>query len=108
MLTTKTKIVATTGPSCSDVEAIASLIDDGVDVFRLNFSHGDFKTHASILKAVNEARSRFTHSIAVAGDLCGPKIRVGKIDPDGEMLDEGDEVTISNAIETGNAHSFGT
>jgi pyruvate kinase len=103
----KTKILATVGPACSNQKAITALIENGVDVFRMNFSHGDLNEHASMLKAINQARDSFSHSIGVIGDLCGPKIRVGKIDPPQELA-EGDEVIISDSNNARTIHNFTT
>ena len=80
----RTKIVATMGPACGDVEMLYSLFQAGVDVCRLNFSHGDLDAHLQMLRNIREAAARWDQPIAVLGDLCGPKIRLGKIaDVDG-------------------------
>ncbi len=104
----KTKIIATLGPSCNKPETIESMIDNGVDIFRLNFSHGNFAGHAQLLKTLNSVRSQHRHATAVMGDLCGPKIRIGRIQPDGEILKDGDEVNITHSEEQGNVDRFGT
>ncbi len=104
----KTKIIATLGPSSNQAGTIKSLIDNGVDVFRLNFSHGTLDEHAELLDAVNLARSEQYNMTAVIGDLCGPKIRTGQIEPEGQMLSAGDEVIIAAGEETGTAKRFGT
>ncbi len=104
----KTKIIATLGPSCNQPETIKSMIDNGVDIFRLNFSHGTFDWHAQSLKILNAVRTEHRHTTAVMGDLCGPKIRIGRIQPDGEMLKEGNEVRIIYSEEQGNTDRFGT
>jgi len=104
----KTKIIATLGPSCCSADIISSMIDNGVDVFRLNFSHGTLDSHAEMLESLNTARSRHRHTTAVLGDLCGPKIRTGLIEPDGQMLNIGDKVTIVPGNELGTAERFGT
>jgi pyruvate kinase len=75
----RTKIVATMGPACGDVEMLYSLFQAGVDVCRLNFSHGDLPSHLQMLRNIREAAARWEQPIAVLGDLCGPKIRLGKI-----------------------------
>ena len=77
----KTKIIATLGPSCAEAGIIEAMIDSGVDVFRLNFSHGTLDEHDKLLEKVNVARSRRRQMTAVLGDLCGPKIRTGRIEP---------------------------
>ncbi len=104
----KTKIIATLGPSCNQPETIESMIDNGVDIFRLNFSHGNFDGHAQLLKMLNSVRAQHRHATAVMGDLCGPKIRIGRIQPDGEILKEGGEVCIIHSGEQGNIDRFGT
>jgi pyruvate kinase len=90
----KTKIIATLGPSCDQKETIKPMIDNGVDIFRLNFSHGTLDVHAQLLENLNAVRAEHRHTTAVMGDLCGPKIRIGRLQPDGELLEEGDEVII--------------
>ena len=71
------KIICTLGPATSDVKAIADLIAAGMDVARLNFSHGSHDEHAGRLAAVREAARGQGKSIAVLQDLAGPKIRSG-------------------------------
>jgi pyruvate kinase len=75
----RTKIVATMGPACGTVEALHSLFEAGVDVCRLNFSHGTLEQHGQTLANIRAASGKFGKPIAVLGDLCGPKIRVGKV-----------------------------
>ena len=77
---TKTKIIATLGPASNTVETIERLLAVGVDVVRLNFSHGDEPAHEAMLQAVRSAAGP-ERMIAVMGDLCGPKIRTGRIEP---------------------------
>jgi pyruvate kinase len=94
----RTKIVATLGPACGDVEALFSLFQAGVDVCRLNFSHGDLDKHLLMLRNIREAAARWSQPIAVIGDLCGPKIRLGPIAKqdgfDGMPIGVGDELII--------------
>ena len=104
----KTKIIATLGPSCDQKETIKPMIDNGVDIFRLNFSHGTLDAHAQLLENLNAVRAEHRHTTAVMGDLCGPKIRIGRIQPDGEILEAGDEVCIIHSEEEGNVNRFGT
>jgi pyruvate kinase len=84
------------------------MIDNGVDVFRLNFSHGTLNEHDQLLEALNTARCRRNQMIAVLGDLCGPKIRTGHIEPQGQKLNAGDKVSVVSGSQVGTAHSFGT
>ncbi len=83
------KIVATLGPASDSPEMLDRLIEMGVSVFRLNFSHGDLSDMDVRIKNVREASMRSGRSIAILGDLQGPKMRVGKvpdIDPDGGIV----------------------
>lgn len=106
-MNTKTSIVATLGPASQTVETLKALIQLGVSVFRLNFSHGTFETHKATLENINQARNEFAYCVAVMGDLCGPKIRVGQIEPN-TILVEGQQVTISVGEQVGNASGFST
>ncbi len=71
------RIVATVGPSCRDSETLRRMILAGADVFRMNFSHGNYDEHEAGLAAIREAARSAGRTIAVLQDLCGPKIRVG-------------------------------
>jgi len=104
----KTKIIATLGPACAETGTIEAMIDNGVDVFRLNFSHGTLDQHDKLLEMLNAARSRRHQMTAVLGDLCGPKIRTGRIEPEGQTLYVGDKVSIVPGNQVGTAHRFGT
>jgi len=101
----KTSIVATLGPASNSLDTITQLLAAGVSTFRLNFSHGTFEDHLSLLEKINQARSELPYAVSVMGDLCGPKIRVGFIEP-GTVLAEQTEVTISVGDEVGNAEYF--
>jgi pyruvate kinase len=93
-----TKIVATIGPACQDVETLARLFAGGVDVCRINFSHGGLGDHLQALRNIREAAARSDSPIAVLGDLCGPKIRLGKVadvaGTGGMPVQTGDELII--------------
>jgi pyruvate kinase len=75
----RTKIIATMGPAVGTPEALLKLFEAGVDVCRLNFSHGTLAEHLVMLGKIREASARHDQPIAVLGDLCGPKIRLGKV-----------------------------
>ncbi len=105
---TKTKIVATLGPACADAGILRVMLESGVSVFRLNFSHGTIERHAESLNTLNSVRTGHENTTAVMGDLCGPKVRIGRIDPEGEVLAKDDEVVIIPGDELGNAHRFCT
>jgi len=104
----KTKIIATLGPACGRHETIKAMIDNGVDLFRLNFSHGKSDDHQKYLSSFLEARSQHHHTTAVIGDLCGPKIRVGQIENEGRMLEPDEEVNIEPGIQIGTENHFST
>lgn len=97
MLTNKkTKIVATLGPACSTREIIKDMIDAGVNVFRINFSHADYegvKEKIDIIRGLNE---EFGYTTAILGDLQGPKLRVGVME-EGTVVQDGDEITFTTA-----------
>ncbi|ABK43943.1 pyruvate kinase [Magnetococcus marinus MC-1] len=76
----RAKIVATLGPACSSVEQITRLIEAGLDVARLNMSHGDHKAHLELIHNVREASRIAKREVALLCDLQGPKIRVGHLD----------------------------
>lgn len=87
-----TKIIATLGPASAGVEKIKLLIQEGVKVFRVNFSHGTVTGFSEIIGHVRQASSETGVPIAVLGDLSGPKIRVGQVMEGGIMLEPGMEV----------------
>ncbi|MCG9792080.1 pyruvate kinase [Flavobacterium algicola] len=94
----KTKIVATLGPACSTREIIKDMIDAGVNVFRINFSHADYegvKEKINIIRSLNE---EFGYATAILGDLQGPKLRVGMME-DGIVVNDGDLITFTTAEE---------
>ncbi len=85
---TKTKIVCTIGPACWDRDTLRKIIDAGMDVARLNFSHGDHKSHREVYHRIREVSEEMGSTVAILQDLCGPKIRLGEIPGDGFMLKE--------------------
>src|SRR4051794_18799424 len=94
----RTKIVATMGPAVGEVDTLLELFQAGVDVCRLNFSHGTLDDHLLMLRKIREAAARHDQPVAVLGDLCGPKIRLGKIKAvaglGGMPIKVGDELTL--------------
>jgi len=75
----KVKIVCTMGPAVAGVAKLAALIESGMDVARLNFSHGDHASHAAMYADIREASRRAGKPVAILADLCGPKIRLAKL-----------------------------
>jgi len=85
-----TKQLATLGPASSTPEMIETLFLAGADIFRLNFSHGSQEQKKELLTMIREVEEKYSHPIAVLGDLQGPKLRVGEFsNPGGEMLEKG-------------------
>ena len=89
MPTRATKIVATLGPASSDPAMLEAMIRAGVNVVRLNFSHGKAQDHIDRAKLVREAATRAGREVAIMADLQGPKIRVGKFAEGKVMLEPG-------------------
>ncbi|HUH01714.1 MAG TPA: pyruvate kinase, partial [Kofleriaceae bacterium] len=91
----RSKIVCTLGPASSSPERIGQLIDAGMDVVRLNFSHGEHAQHLETLQAVRAEAEKRNRAVAVLLDLQGPKIRVGRFTDGGAQLCPGDEFVIT-------------
>jgi len=91
----RTKIVCTLGPASSSVEVLEKMIRAGMDVARLNFSHGTHEEHLGAIRAVREAAERAGESVAILQDLQGPKIRTGKLSTPEVMLVDGAKFTIT-------------
>ena len=84
----RTKIIATIGPSSSDYKILKEMISRGVDVVRLNFSHGSYKDHLETIKNVRKISDEYKVPITILQDLQGPKIRVGKLKKDKFFIDD--------------------
>jgi pyruvate kinase len=91
----KTKIVATIGPVTSSVPALKNLIKAGVDVCRINFSHGDMETHQQVVNNIREANKALGTSVAILGDLQGPKLRIGEVEQNKMFLKEGTTIILT-------------
>ena len=89
----RTKIVATIGPASSDPETLVRMVDAGMDVARLNFSHGTAEQHAATARRIREAAGRAGRPVAILQDLPGPKMRIGALVDDIAELKPGDCVT---------------
>ena len=105
----RTKIVATLGPATGTPERIAQLVAAGLDVARLNFSHGNHDTHAQNVRLVREAAKQAGRPVAIMLDLQGPKIRTGKLENGGPvLLEDGNEFAITTRELVGNAQLVST
>src|ERR1043165_6426460 len=92
----RTKIVATVGPACDTYEKLLELVKCGVNVFRLNFSHGSHEDKQRIIEYIRQLNSTEPYNIAILGDLQGPKLRVGEIQEGGLDVVKGDILTFTN------------
>ncbi len=92
----KTKIVCTIGPSSGSPEVIRELILDGMNVARLNFSHGTHKEHQEKINIIRSTSEELGRPVAILQDLCGPKIRVGEIGGSGIRLEPGQPFVLSS------------
>lgn len=91
-----TKIVATVGPACNTYDKLLELVKAGVDVFRLNFSHGSHADHLEVIGHIQAINEQYNTHIGILADLQGPKLRVGKIRDNALPLGSGDVITIVN------------
>lgn len=91
----RTKIVATVGPASDTAEKLLGLMEAGVDVFRLNFSHGDHQNKADIIRTIRELSRQRQQAVGILGDLQGPKIRTGRMKDGAMELVAGREVTFT-------------
>lgn len=86
-----TKIVATLGPASSDIKTMLKMVKAGVNVFRINFSHGDHETHRKTIALIRELNKKHHFNVAILADLQGPKLRIGDVE-EGAILKIGDEL----------------
>lgn len=92
----RTKIVATIGPACDTYDAMVDLVKAGVNVFRLNFSHGTQENKAQIIGIIRKINESLPFNIAILADLQGPKLRVGEIENNALEINPGDILTFTN------------
>src|SRR3954470_3124153 len=92
----RTKIVATVGPACDTYEKLLELVKAGVNVFRLNFSHGAHEDKLRIIEHIRNINKSEPYNIAILGDLQGPKLRVGEMLNGGMEVNPGDILTFTN------------
>ncbi len=97
-----TKIVATVGPACDTYDKLLELVKAGVNVFRLNFSHGSHEAKEKIIEHIRKINNTEPFNIAILGDLQGPKLRVGEIEGGEIQIEAGDILTFTNEKVMGN------
>lgn len=102
----RTKIVATLGPASSEKETLKRMFEEGLDVCRLNFSHGDHEIHEKTIGIIRELNEEMGMNVAILADLQGPKIRTGSMEGDGARLEDGHEVILTTVAITGNSTRF--
>ncbi len=103
----KTKIIATIGPASRSPEILEKLIEAGMNVCRLNFSHGTHKEHATLIKDIRKVAKKMGEPIAILQDLCGPKIRTGKMGAGEVTLKKGQKFTLTARDVPGDAKEVG-
>ncbi len=101
LLKIKTKIVATLGPSSSDVSTIKQMLEQGLTVARINMSHGDHNAHSSIIKNARAASKATKRPLAILQDLSGPKIRIGDFDSEDVTLINGNKIILTTKAGVG-------
>lgn len=102
----RTKIVATLGPASSSKDVLKQMIEEGVNVCRINFSHGAHEDHEKVIRIIRDLNTETGHNVAILADLQGPKIRTGKMTDNGVDLIDGSEVTIVTKDVMGTAKLF--
>lgn len=102
MFTKKTKIVATLGPATSTKEVLTQIIEAGVNVCRVNFSHGSYDDHEKTINIIREISTEKKLNVAILADLQGPKIRVGEIENNGIILENGKDIIFTSTKCVGN------
>src|SRR6476660_6687425 len=98
----RTKIVATVGPACDTYDKLLELVKAGVNVFRLNFSHGAHEDKTRIIEFIRQINKTEPYNISILGDLQGPKLRVGEIENNGIEVEKDDILTFTNEKLVGN------
>jgi len=92
----RTKIVATIGPACDSYDQLLELVKAGVNVFRLNFSHGSYEDKTRIIEHIRLINKKEPYNIAILADLQGPKLRIGELEGGSLEITEGDILTFTN------------
>src|SRR5436305_1511268 len=103
----RTKIVATIGPASREPETLVRMVEAGLDVARLNFSHGNREMHAENAERVRAAAARAGRQVAILQDLPGPKIRIGALEDDIAELKPGEKLLLQcGSTEVGNGEQM--
>ncbi len=92
----KSKIVATIGPACNNKETLRKMIYEGIDVCRLNFSHGKHEDHKKVIQIIKELNDELGTNVALLADLQGPKLRIGEVENNGVELENGSQLIFTS------------
>lgn len=92
----KTKIIATIGPASSPEKILEKMIKGGVDIFRINFSHGSYEDIKEVILSIRALNKKLITNIGILADLQGPKIRIGKVKDNGVLLKEGEIISFTS------------
>src|SRR3990172_968841 len=106
MIERRAKIVATLGPASQDEATLTRLVEAGMNVARLNFSHGTRKGYVELVERIRKVSEQANSPICVLQDLQGPKIRVGTLPSGGIALLSGEQVTLSTKVAESNGHTI--
>jgi pyruvate kinase len=104
----KARIAATLGPSCRDAETLRAMIRAGALGYRINFSQDTLDGHRAVLESLRAAAQAEGRAVRVMGDLCGPRFRIGRIEPSGQSLVPDQDVAVAPTCQQGSAERFGT
>jgi len=102
ILEKKTKIVATLGPASSSKEVLLEMMYNGANVFRINFSHGEYEKHEAVIATIRELMTETGIHVAILADLQGPKLRCGEMENNGVLLETGQDYILSTQKVVGN------
>jgi pyruvate kinase len=97
-----TKVIATLGPASANEEKLSKMFEEGIDVCRLNFSHGSHEDHLKSIELINKLNSKYSSNVAILADLQGPKLRIGEVENNAVNLVDGDELMFVNTPCIGN------
>ena len=102
----KTKIVATMGPACASFEVLEAMIKEGVDICRINFSHGNYEEVKKVITNVRAINKKLKSNVAILADLQGPKMRIGEVENNSIELTGGKQITITTQKCVGTAQKI--
>lgn len=91
----RTKIVATMGPATADINVLEGMFNEGLDICRINFSHGDYDAVLNNIKNIRELNKKLNRHVGILADLQGPKLRIGVVKDNKVILEQGNQITIT-------------